>query len=273
METLPQFIDQDKNDINFPSEPVTATNGVQDNAQKTAMGMVGPAPTETETEQVHPVIDPVLHPSTNKTSHNYLPNINTLEIRQGDLLIQPRALHSPVTNTLGAPQHRSATLPKTHIIINPNSLEENKIHSIIDDVQKHSTGTSGNVPHSTHAKSHSHTSPTPSRWVLTPRRGHAALNAGIRSLGDRDVTLVAYPGELLDENNEILSESEISPQLKEALDLGLESLAKGQDRKKGIRCKAVWLEEKLSQNFYEGYCKGYLWPIFHYFVSFLLYWS
>ncbi len=245
VEAAPHINHQDRADA--PVE-TPQPNG---NVDKTSTGMVAPA-----SEEDFNLIDPVPHPSHNPTHPHELPNLNTLEIRQGDFLVQPRALHSPITQTIGSPL-RSSTLPKTHVI----NEDSKSLHSIITDVQQQHSSSQESLHSHTGTKSHANHP----RWVLTPRRGHAALNAGIRSLGDRDVTLVAYPGELLDENNEILSESEISEDLKKDLDVGLETLAKNSS-KKGIRCKAVWLEDKLSQNFYEGYCKGYLWPIFHYFV-------
>jgi len=117
-------------------------------------------------------------------------------------------------------------------------------------------------------------SPEPAklRWVLTPRRGHAALNAGIRSLGDREVTLVASPGDMFDPQGDPLRMSDLSQPLRKELEAGLAALrrsgsaANQADKLRGIQCRPVWLEDDLACNFYEGYCKGYLWPIFHYFV-------
>ncbi|GAA97381.1 glycosyltransferase family 20 protein [Mixia osmundae IAM 14324] len=101
------------------------------------------------------------------------------------------------------------------------------------------------------------------RWILTPRRGHAALNSGIRALAsDRDVTLVAWPGDLKTTDGEHLEASTISPECKRELEQGLEEL--GNTREKAVKCAPVWLDDKVAVDFYEGYCKGYLWPIFHY---------
>ena len=176
-----------------------------------------------------------------------------IEIRQGDLLVHPRALHSPVTETVGPT--RGSTFARTHVIPIPeeDSPTPPKLNPSLPP-----------TPPFPSPPDHPKSKP---RWILTPRRGHAALNAGIRSLGDRDVTLVAYPGELLDEMGDVLDEADLSMDLKQDLDRGLSALGKGRGRPHGVKCIPVWLDDKLATNFYEGYCKGYLWPIFHYFVS------
>lgn len=111
------------------------------------------------------------------------------------------------------------------------------------------------------------------KWILTPRRGHAALNAGIRSLASSaEVTLVAWPGDMRrnvatspeEEDCGDLTEADLTDDLKKDLDRGLNAIG-GQG--KGVRCRAVWLEDQMASDFYDGMCKGFLWPVFHYFVS------
>lgn len=114
------------------------------------------------------------------------------------------------------------------------------------------------------------------KWILTPRRGHAALNAGIRSLASSaEVTLVAWPGDMRrnvatspeEEDCGDLTEADLTDELKKDLDRGLNAIG-GQG--KGVRCRAVWLEDQMASDFYDGMCKGFLWPVFHYFVSLVL---
>jgi trehalose 6-phosphate synthase/phosphatase len=110
------------------------------------------------------------------------------------------------------------------------------------------------------------------RWFLTARHGHAALNAGIRALAaDGDVTLVAWPGDMRhgipagpdEEDQGDVKHDDLTDDLKRELDQGLAALG---GTGKGPRCRAVWLSDKTSRLFYDGYCKTFLWPTFHYFV-------
>lgn len=106
----------------------------------------------------------------------------------------------------------------------------------------------------------------PSRWVLSPRRGHAALNAGIRAMSqDADVTLVAWPGDMrrgtLHQQPELegygdLEQDELTPELKKDLETGLAAMG---GIGKGPRCRPVWVDSQTSKLFYDGYCKTYLW--------------
>lgn len=110
-----------------------------------------------------------------------------------------------------------------------------------------------------------HSSHNPSRWVLTPRRGHAALNAGIRAMShNADVTLVAWPGDMRrgalsqpeQEGFGDLTEEELTPELKKDLANGLAAMG---GIGKGPRCSPVWVDSQTSKLFYDGYCKTFLW--------------
>lgn len=131
------------------------------------------------------------------------------------------------------------------------------------------------------------------KWVLQPRRGHAALNAGIRSLADRQMTLVAWPGDLRDNDGAPMDSRCLTAEQRHSLEDGLSQLAQGSGdegspgsasdgpARVGIRCKPVWLDDREASLHYEGFCKGYvpacsgvhpivtglrsyLWPLFHY---------
>lgn len=108
------------------------------------------------------------------------------------------------------------------------------------------------------------------RWVLQPRRGHSALNAGIRSLADRQMTLVAWPGDLRNHEGEPMESRCLTDEQRHALVDGLSNLAQGPtddetppeegadaQNRVGIRCRPVWLDDKEASLHYEGFCKGY----------------
>lgn len=140
-------------------------------------------------------------------------------------------------------------------------------------------------------KSATATAHNPSRWVLMPRRGHAALNSGIRAMSqEAEVTLVAWPGDMRrgtlnqpeQEGYGDLTQNELTPDLRTDLENGLAAMG---GIGKGPSCRAVWLDCQTSKLFYDGYCKTFLWvsmfrlmsirkvshqllqPLFHYFVS------
>lgn len=105
----------------------------------------------------------------------------------------------------------------------------------------------------------------PSRWVLCPRRGHAALNSGIRAMSQSaDVTLVAWPGDMRrgsQDQPELegfgdLATEDLTPELKKDLDNGLAAMG---GIGKGPRCRPVWVDSQTSKLFYDGYCKTFLW--------------
>ncbi|GAA5948627.1 hypothetical protein JCM3765_004948 [Sporobolomyces pararoseus] len=100
------------------------------------------------------------------------------------------------------------------------------------------------------------------RWVLYPRRGHAALNSGIKSLSSRPLLVVGRPDDLLQDPGIPLTTNQLGPEEKKDLERGLSQMgAQGRD---GVTCAPVWVEDGLHTDFYEGMCKTYLWPIFHY---------
>ncbi|GAA5913724.1 uncharacterized protein JCM6883_000026 [Sporobolomyces salmoneus] len=100
------------------------------------------------------------------------------------------------------------------------------------------------------------------RWVLYPRRGHAALNSGVKSLSSRPLLVVGRPDDLLQDPGVPLTTNQLGPEEKKDLERGLSQMgAQGRD---GVTCAPVWVEDGLHSDFYEGMCKTYLWPIFHY---------
>ena len=84
------------------------------------------------------------------------------------------------------------------------------------------------------------------RWTLHPRRGHAALNSGLRSLSDRGLAVVGRPDDLLRKGGEALTQDDLKEGEKRDLEVGLESMGsvKG-GHGGGITCVPVWLEEKV----------------------------
>jgi hypothetical protein len=92
----------------------------------------------------------------------------------------------------------------------------------------------------------------PSHWVLRPRRGHSALNSGIKSLeGLQEILLVAWPGDLkLQEETAArdLSFKDLSEAEKVGLENGLWDLGEKDaiENKGGIRCKPVWISDQVG---------------------------
>lgn len=102
------------------------------------------------------------------------------------------------------------------------------------------------------------------RWVLSPRRVHAALNAGVKSLSEnRKVLMVAWPGDIRDVNGEKIGAGTLLADQKKKLEEGFAD-ASGKDEEKGIACVPVWMKDKTASAFYNDYCKSFLWPTFHY---------
>lgn len=90
-------------------------------------------------------------------------------------------------------------------------------------------------------------------WELQQRSGHTALFSGIKSLGERmDVLHVGWTGQILDESKEPINDN-IDPVLMNDL---VEKL--------GPKYVAVFLDDDTAKGHYYSYCKGHLWPIFHY---------
>jgi len=83
------------------------------------------------------------------------------------------------------------------------------------------------------------------RWVLYPRRGHSALNSGIKSLSSRPLLVVGRPDDLLQDPGVPLTSNQLGPEEKKDLERGLSQMgAQGRD---GVTCAPVWVEDKLHQ--------------------------
>jgi trehalose 6-phosphate synthase/phosphatase len=96
-------------------------------------------------------------------------------------------------------------------------------------------------------------SPLTPFWELQQRAGHTALFSGIKSLGERmDVLHVGWTGQIVDESKEPIHD-DIDPILMDDL---VEKL--------GPKFVPIILDDETAKGHYESYCKGHLWPIFHY---------
>ncbi|GAA5902122.1 hypothetical protein JCM5296_006609 [Sporobolomyces johnsonii] len=177
-----------------------------------------------------------------------------LEIQPGDPLLRPRALHSPTTQPHHSLKHK---MPPSSFPHPANSLRPS-FHPELPESRAPSpdgngTGASNSGAATPQQQTH--------RWVLHPRRGHAALNSGLRSLANRPLLVVGRPDDLVNADGEALSSNQLGATEKKDLERGLRSMAGPED---GIGCVPVWVEDQLHTKFYEGMCKTYLWPIFHY---------
>ena len=102
------------------------------------------------------------------------------------------------------------------------------------------------------------------RWILSPRRVHAALNAGVKSLSENSkILMVAWPGDVRDVNGQKIGPGTLTAEQKTELEEGFADIS-SRDEKKGIACIPVWMEDKTASTFYNDYCKSFLWPTFHY---------
>ncbi|KAI8453549.1 trehalose-phosphatase [Phakopsora pachyrhizi] len=210
-----------------------------------------------------------------------------IEIRPGDQVTKPQGLYSPTPvglTTSGAipslvPQEQSLPDANSALRLNLNSSRSTSILDAPKTVSRPSTPSRPNQSSTSGLRSPrplsqpEPESPAPRfRWVLEPRRGHAALNAGIKSLASwRSVTLCAYPADIRIINNhsstsEHLDPSKVTRAQKHALDGGWgdQNYSDPQSKKKGIECVPVWLDDRSAGLHYEGFCKKYLWPILHY---------
>lgn len=103
------------------------------------------------------------------------------------------------------------------------------------------------------AQQSSNSNPKNPYWELQQRTGHTALFSGIRSLDQKmDVLHVGWTGQLLDESKEPIHE-DIDPILRNDL-----------EQKLGPKFVPVFLEDETAVLHYDSYCKGHIWPIFHY---------
>ena len=76
------------------------------------------------------------------------------------------------------------------------------------------------------------------------------------------MTVVGRPDDLLRADGEKLGQAEIADEAKRDLEKGLKEMAG--ESEEGIGCAPVWIDDKVHADFYEGMCKTYLWPTFHY---------
>ncbi|GAA6034504.1 hypothetical protein JCM8097_005362 [Rhodosporidiobolus ruineniae] len=176
-----------------------------------------------------------------------------LEIHPGDPLLRPRALHSPINTANSLHKHK---MPPSSFPDPAKSLRPSQHPALPPSRAPSPTPGSGAATPAQQAPQQTH------RWVLHPRRGHAALNSGLRSLKDRQLLVVGRPDDLLEADGEILTQNQLGDDAKRDLEKGLMKMSG--ESQEGIGCVPVWLEDGLHSRFYEGMCKEYLWPIFHY---------
>jgi len=81
------------------------------------------------------------------------------------------------------------------------------------------------------------------RWVLYPRRGHAALNAGVKSLSSRPLVVVGRPDDLVQDPGVPLTNNQLGSEEKKDLERGLKQM--GAHGKDGVTCVPVWVEDGL----------------------------
>ncbi|KAK4054618.1 hypothetical protein OIO90_003430 [Microbotryomycetes sp. JL221] len=184
-----------------------------------------------------------------------------LEIHPGDPLLRPRALHSPTLPQKNQQQHKPAiaSFPEPARSFKP-SFHPPCPPSRPASPLNPPTGLS--TPHHEHISHHFSPPQQQHRWVLHPRRGHAALNSGLRSLTGRSLTVIGRPDDLMRATGESLGQADLGTTAKADLERGLKSMAG--DAGQGIGCVPVWIDDKVHADFYELMCKTYLWPILHY---------
>lgn len=229
--------------------------------------------------------------SNSQNSGHYKSLHQSLEIRPGDVLTHPQSLHpltnppttptglfAPTSNDLTSkelPGHRSARSSKPSSLLEASHLKSNPEDPTAVPSLTINQSTPGLSNYSSY-KMDSKEVPE-LKWVLEPRRGHAALNAGIKSLSDfRSITLCAYPADIRINNActgrpEPIEANKLTQTQKGELDSGLRALgdlSENSDQdghpKRGIKCVPVWVDDRSAGLHYEGFCKKYLWPIFHY---------
>ncbi|KAK4701433.1 ER lumen protein retaining receptor, partial [Phenoliferia sp. Uapishka_3] len=134
-----------------------------------------------------------------------------LEIAPGDPLLRPRALHSP---TLA----RQLVQPAINSFKSPASSLSPSFHPACPPSRAPSPDINGNGGEE-QQRLESH------RWVLHPRRGHAALNSGLKSLSGRSLTVVGRPDDLMRATGGGLGQGELGEDAKRDLERGLKSMA------------------------------------------------
>lgn len=151
-----------------------------------------------------------------------------IEIHPGDPLLRPRALHSPNIS-------RSNIRPPILSFPSPGSSASPSSHPACPPSRAPSPlqGSTGELtPKASH------------RWILHPRRGHAALNSGIKSLSARELIVVGRPDDLNRAPDQELGQGELSADEKRDLERGLRNMS-GSAEGEGIGCVPVWLDDKV----------------------------
>lgn len=101
-------------------------------------------------------------------------------------------------------------------------------------------------------------------WVLKPRRVHAALNSGVKSLAETSkIVMTGWLGDVVDANGNKIGSGTLSGEQKQQLEQGFQEVSLDEDDT-GIRCVPVWMQDATASSFYNDYCKSFLWPTFHY---------
>ena len=102
-------------------------------------------------------------------------------------------------------------------------------------------------------------------WVLKPRRVHAALNSGVKSLAETSkIVMTGWLGDVVDANGEKIGSGSLSKEKRQQLEQGFKEVSLEGDDYTGIECVPVWMEDSTASSFYNDYCKSFLWPTFHY---------
>lgn len=183
-----------------------------------------------------------LHPtSSHSTSFEGIAVSGTttpLEIHPGDPLLRPRALHSPTTSRtnirappiLSFPAPGSSASPSLHPACPPSRAPSPQFGSPVVNQ------TPEDLNH---------------RWVLHPRRGHAALNSGIKSLSSRELIVVGRPDDLERPDGNVLGQGELGEAEKKDLEQGLKAM-NGSNEGEGIGCVPVWLDDKVHFSKHES---------------------
>ncbi|KAG0020363.1 hypothetical protein BGZ81_009371 [Podila clonocystis] len=94
--------------------------------------------------------------------------------------------------------------------------------------------------------------------ILEQRRGHSALYSGITSVSkDLETIQIGWVGEIADQDGYVVPSKNLSPSRKQSLKDRL------WEQEKVV---PIFLEDSRAAGHYEGYCKGVLWPLFHYIL-------
>lgn len=161
--------------------------------------------------------------------------VTPLEIQPGDPLLRPRALHSPTSTALSQQKHK---MPPSSFPDPAKSLRPS-FHPALPESRAPSPDRAGS--------SAAARTPEPElqahRWVLHPRRGHAALNSGLRSLKDRQLLVVGRADDLMNAEGDVLGQNDLGDDARKDLEKGLRKMSG--DSQEGIGCVPVWVEDGL----------------------------